>query len=40
MAAKYIPLVFLKFSFIKKRWKFILANKQLSWKNILQKSQE
>ena len=39
MAAKYI-LLFFKFSFINKRWTFISANKQLSWKRILQKSQE
>ena len=32
--------LFLKFSFINKRWTFISANKQLSWKRILQKSQE
>ena len=35
MAAKNILLVF-----INKRWTFISANKQLSWKRILQKSQE
>ena len=37
--AKYILLIF-KFSFINKRWIFILENKQLSWKRILRKSQE
>ena len=35
MATKNILLVF-----INKRWTFISANKQLSWKRILQKSQE
>ena len=35
MAAKNILLVF-----INKRWTFISANKQLSWKRILQNSQE
>ena len=39
MAAKYILLEF-KFSFINKRWTFTSANKQSSWKSILQKSQE
>ena len=38
MTAKYIFLV-LKLSFINKRGTFISANKQLSWKSILQKSQ-
>ena len=39
LAAKYNLLIF-KFSFINKSWTFTSANKQSSWKSILQESQE
>ena len=41
MAAKYILLVFKNLLLIiNKRWTFVSANKQLSWKRLFQKSQE
>ena len=39
VAAKYFLLAF-EVHFINKRWTFISANKQFSWKGILKKSQK